>query len=189
MKYTLGVILVFFLMTATACEKGTAKKVATAAPETVNTFNELNKGTAPDFILSDLDGDLIGFKDNFAGKVVLVNFWATWCAPCRQEIPDLVRLYEKHEKDGFVVLGISVDNLSREEIRRFADSYSMNFPILTNINGEESFKVGYAFADAAGIRFTGIPTTYLVNRDGQIIASYLGPRSEKFFYNEIKPLL
>jgi len=184
MKPLLRIITALFIILIFAnCEKSTAGKIN---PEKINNFSSVESGVAPNFVLSDLEGNLVNFYDEFHGKVILLNFWATWCPPCRTEMPDLVKLQEKYGKDGLVVVGISIDDLTKDQIKEFADNYSINFPILANINGQETYMVGNAFAKAAGIRFNGVPTTFLINREGRIVKSYIGARSEMFFYNDLK---
>lgn len=183
-------LLFTVLILAVVLGCGTGKKQKTDAEiSEINSFSKIEKNVVPNFVLADLKGDMVEFDKEFKGKVVLLNFWATWCPPCIKEIPELIKLHKKYKSEGFSVVGITVDEILREEIEQFVQKNSMDFPILGNIKSQESFNVGYAIAEAAGIRFTGIPTTYLIDRNGKIVKSYIGPRSEEFFYNDIKPLL
>ena len=118
--------------------------------------------TVPDFHLKDLsqtDVDLAGvLKKN---KVVLLNFWATWCPPCREEIPDLIRLQEQHQKDGFTVLGVDVGE-SHTKVSAFAAKIGINYPVL--LDADMSVAVQY--------KIVGIPTSLLVGSDGKIRSAY-----------------
>src|SRR5678810_1302634 len=84
---------------------------------------------APQLELKDLNGRTVRLSD-YRGKVVLINFWATWCPPCRAEMPDLVRLQRQHGKEGLQIIGITYPPESREQVRRFARSLKVNYPII-----------------------------------------------------------
>lgn len=125
---------------------------------------------APDFSLKDLTGRTVKLSD-YKGKVVLINFWATWCPPCKVEIPDLVKVYDTYKKKGFVILAISLDDDPGKVVPPFVVDFkkdkkvSINYPMLV---GDEA--VNDAFG---GIR--GIPTTFLIDRKGVIRKKYIGP--------------
>lgn len=114
---------------------------------------------APDFTLATLDEMEVSLSQ-FQGQPVLINFWSTWCAPCRQEMPELVRAYEAHKGEGFVVLGLNLaysDFLT--DVKSFASEFNMTFPVLLDKDG----------AVAEGLyRIPGLPTSVFVNRDGTI---------------------
>lgn len=137
---------------------------------------------APDFTLRSLDGERITLS-SLQGKVVLLNFWATWCPPCRREIPDLNRVYDTYRDRGVVVLGVSWDELRVEQIKNFVTNYRVTYPILHGTQTELS-QVGKAYA------WEGyLPTTYLIDRKGYVRDVYIGARSEQFFLKGIEPLL
>jgi thiol-disulfide isomerase/thioredoxin len=119
----------------------------------------------PAFTLRDLDGELRDFKE-FAGRPRLLNFWATWCAPCRREIPLLKTFQASQGDDGVQVIGIAVDFL--EETRRYAETAAFNYPILV---GQED---AMAVAESSGLSFNAMPFTMIVSRDGQFLGAYLG---------------
>jgi cytochrome c biogenesis protein CcmG/thiol:disulfide interchange protein DsbE len=115
---------------------------------------------------------------DYKGKVVLVNFWATWCGPCKEEIPDFVKIYDQYKDKGFVILGVSVDD-SPEQLQAFMKEYGMNYPVL---------QMTPEFEDAFG-PFYGYPTSFVVARDGTICLKHLGPLTHAQAEQEIKSLL
>jgi cytochrome c biogenesis protein CcmG/thiol:disulfide interchange protein DsbE len=118
--------------------------------------------SAPDFTLTDLSGNSISLSD-FKGKVIFVNFWATWCPPCRQEIPDFIEFYKENKDSGAVILGVSVDK-STNEVRDFVEEYKINYPIVMATNEMvKDYKPG---------RY--IPTTIIVDTDGMIQGKKVG---------------
>ena len=147
-----------------------------------------NAVKVPNFTLSTTSGEIVEMK-SLLGKVVLVNFWGTWCGPCRAEIPDFVKLYNNHHDQGLEIVGITLTSGSPEKIQAFADQWKMNYTVLTDIKGNETQEATTVFGQATGGPIVGIPTTFLVDRNGYIVKRYLGPRSEKIFYNDIKPYL
>ena len=136
---------------------------------------------APNFKLSTMDGKTVELKQ-LAGKAVVVNFWATWCGPCRAEIPSLVELQTKYAADGaeVVILGVSVDD-PVEKLRPYASQMKMNYPVLVG-NGREDVQ------DAFGPLW-GIPVTVFIGRDGKIAKKHSGIASKEQFEQEIKALL
>jgi len=133
---------------------------------------------APDFELSALDGRRIRLSD-FRGRVVLVNFWATWCAPCRVEMPWLSEFSGRYRDQGLTVLGISVDDGGPERVERFVRERSVGYPILLN-NGNVDLRYG-------GVRF--LPLTFFVDRDGRIIRRVYGIRAHADFETDIRSAL
>ena len=143
---------------------------------------------APDFTLSDLDGEWVSMEQ-FKGKVVLLNFWGTWCGPCRKEIPDFVKLSDKYRSDGLEIVGVTLTSGSAKKIKLFAEKWNINYTLLTDIDGNETQSVTALYGEATGRRITGVPTTFLIDRDGYIRQKYVGPRSEAIFYKDLKPYL
>jgi thiol-disulfide isomerase/thioredoxin len=131
-----------------------------------------------DFTIPDMNGVQVNLA-SFKGKVILLNFWATWCGPCKLEIPDLVELQDQYGED-LVVLGFSVDDTA-EQIRPYAAEYRMNYPVLVGL-GHENVQEAY------GPLF-GIPVTVLIDRDGRIAKKMSGIRSKEQFEREIQALL
>ena len=140
---------------------------------------------APNFTLSDLQGQEVSLND-LKGKVVLLNFWGTWCGPCRKEIPDFINLSKKYKKEGLEIVGITLTSGPPDKIQSFADQWGINYQLLTDINGNETQTVTALYGQATGKRITGIPTTFIIDREGYIRQRYVGPRSEKVFLKDIK---
>ena len=147
-----------------------------------------NAVLAPDFILSTTSGNLVKMSD-LKGKVILLNFWGTWCGPCRAEIPDFNNLHNKYNKDGLEIVGITLTSGSKARIQKFLEQWKMNYTILTDIKASETQNVTTLYGKTTGGPIVGIPTTFLIDRNGYIVKRYLGPRFEKVFYNDIKPYL
>jgi peroxiredoxin len=116
----------------------------------------------------------------YRGKVVLLDFWATWCAPCKIEIPGFVDMYTKYGPLGFVVLGVSIDD-PVAKLKPFAAQFKMNYPVLVGL-GRDDVK------DAFG-PIVGYPTSFLIGRDGRICTQHTGLAPKEEFEREIKALI
>lgn len=132
---------------------------------------------APPFSLIDLNGRKLQLGD-YKDKVVLLDFWATWCGPCQIEIPGFVKLQERYRDQGLVVIGISLDD-SPEPVREFYREYRMNYPVAM---GDERTTELYG-----GI--LGLPTTFVIGRDGRIYSRHVGATAVSDIEEEIKELL
>ena len=184
-------ILLCFL----GCDNGTAqrkieKKSITTSKDTRTNkrVKKVNATVAPDFTLADLEGNWVSMNQ-FKGKVVLLNFWGTWCGPCRREIPDFVKLSEKYKDDGLEIVGVTLTSGPPKRISSFADQWGINYTLLTDIDGNETQSVTALYGQVTGRRISGVPTTFLIDRDGYIRQKYVGPRSEAVFYKDLKPYL
>ncbi|MCJ7457759.1 MAG: TlpA family protein disulfide reductase [candidate division Zixibacteria bacterium] len=118
---------------------------------------------APDFTLKDLKGMELNLKE-FRGKVVLLNFWATWCSPCRIEIPSMVELYKRYKDKGLEIIGVNLDKLGRSGVEQFSKEYNISFPVLLDPAG----KVGTNYGIVA------LPTTFILDREGKILERVTG---------------
>ncbi len=137
-----------------------------------------NAKTASDFTLPALDGKKVSLSQ-FKGKVVLLNFWATWCGPCKAEIPGFVELQAQYKND-LVILGLSVDDPA-DKAKAFADQYKVNYPMVLGLGHDE-------IQDAYGPIY-GIPASFLISRDGKVCKRHLGIAPKSQFEREIKALL
>ena len=140
--------------------------------------SESQGNLAPEFELPKLDGQNVKLS-SYRGKAVLINFWATYCAPCKIEMPWLVDLYKQYQPQGFDILGISMDDVGKDEVERFAKELKVNYTVL---QGNE--KVGDAYG---GIQF--LPETFIVDRNGKIVKTLFGIHSESDFEDGIKQAL
>lgn len=137
-----------------------AADTTAAEPVTVRFFRDPKP--APSFTVTTIDGKTISM-DSLRGKVVLVNFWATWCPPCRAEIPDLVALQKKYA-DKVVVLGLSEDEGSPDGVRRFAEQFEINYPIAMVTPEIQKFFPGV----------NGLPTTFVIDPQGRTVQKHVG---------------
>ena len=143
---------------------------------------------APDFNLADLDGNIMNFSA-YEGQVVMLTFWGTWCGPCIQEIPDFIKLYDEYNKEGLEIVGIAIQSGSPENIKLFSDRFKINYPILTDVNGNESYKAFSDYGTISGVGMRAVPTTFLIDRDGYIVKTYRGARPGNVFLKDLKPYL
>ena len=139
----------------------------------------LSAVSMPDFSLpSVVDGKVVSAND-FKGKVILVTFFATWCPPCRQEIPTLIQLYRDYAPKGFAVIGLSVDEGGPKVVARLVKQEKINYPVL--------------MADRATARafggIAGIPTSFLVNRKGHVVKKYPGYVPHALLARDIEEIL
>jgi thiol-disulfide isomerase/thioredoxin len=134
-------------------------------------------GMAPAWKLQDLAGKTVT-ADDFKGKVVVLDFWATWCPPCRAEIPGYVDLYRKYQ-DRLAVVGVSLDQGGPEAVRAFVAKFGVNYPIV----------MGDSTIEAAFGGFEAIPTTFLIDRDGQIRDKKVGAESAEVYEQKVMALL
>lgn len=135
------------------------------ATVTTGAARALEVVTHPEFTLPDIAGMERSFSE-WQGKNRLINFWATWCAPCRREIPLLKRFQDEQSQNGFQVLGIAVDY--PEQVAAYSESAEFNYPVL--IGQQEAMAV----AESSGIEFIGMPFTMFVGSDGEYLSAYIG---------------
>jgi thiol-disulfide isomerase/thioredoxin len=138
----------------------------------------LKGSLAPEFALQSLDGKAVHLAD-FRGKAVLLNFWATWCEPCKIEMPWFVELQKQYGPEGLQVVGIAMDDASQEDIAKFASKMGVNYPILI---GKEA--VGDAYG---GVQF--LPATFYIGRDGKVVEKVFGLKGRGEIEENIKKAL
>jgi cytochrome c biogenesis protein CcmG/thiol:disulfide interchange protein DsbE len=119
---------------------------------------------APDFVLSGLDGRRYQLSA-LRGQVIFLNVWATWCPPCREEMPSMQRLYRRLQGHDFTMLAVSVDEGGADVVRRFIDRVGVTFPVLLDPHGTVATRYGV----------TGFPETFVIDRQGQVIHHTIGP--------------
>ncbi len=144
----------------------------------VTTLRPTHSHPAPEFILSNLDGKPVHLSA-FRGKVVVLNFWATWCAPCRTEIPWFIALQREYGPQGLQVIGISLDEGGKDAIEPFVQKMAINYPVLL---GDEHVASLYGAAEI-------LPTTYYISRDGVVLALVKGVISKQDVESNIKEAL
>ena len=133
---------------------------------------------APQFALKDINGRTVRLSD-YQGKVVLINFWATWCPPCRAEMPEFVRLQRVHADQGLQIIGITYPPEEKDRVRRFARSLGVNYPIIL---GTRQLKDRFSSDET-------LPLTVVINRDGKVSDIISGILLRQEFDEKIKPLL
>ncbi len=134
--------------------------------------------SVPDFSIEGMDGKAVTNAD-IAGKVVLLNFWATWCGPCKIEMPWFVDFQRKYKDQGFTVLAVSLDEGGWDPVRAFAEKLDFNFPVLLGDDATSN--------DFGGIHV--LPTTLIVNQSGKIVFTHQGLVSKAQYEEEIEALL
>jgi cytochrome c biogenesis protein CcmG/thiol:disulfide interchange protein DsbE len=131
------------------------------------------------YTVKDMNGASVKLAD-YKGKVILVNFWATWCPPCKAELPALIELYDRYKDQGLVVLGISGDD-DAETLRAFASEWKINYPMIVGRDETD-------LMDSYGPIY-GYPISVIVGRDGSVCGKHVGPATKEEFEREIKALL
>jgi thiol-disulfide isomerase/thioredoxin len=149
-----------------------------ARPRDTTLSARLRTGPAPDFSLESLDGKTTHLSD-FRGKAVLLNFWATWCAPCKIEMPWFIDLQKQYASQGLQIVGVAMDDASKEDIASFAKDMGVNYPILI---GKES--VGQEYGGV-----NGLPESFLITRDGHIVDRIIGLHGKAEIEDSIKKAL
>ncbi|MEA3305556.1 MAG: TlpA disulfide reductase family protein, partial [Candidatus Omnitrophota bacterium] len=133
---------------------------------------------APDFLLRDINNKTVRLSD-YGNKVIILNFFATWCRPCRTEIPDFIEIMNDYGDKNLAIIGISLDRGRVETVVNFAKKFNINYPILTN---------GGPVSDIYG-PIRSIPTTFIIDKNGNIARKIIGSRNKLEFEKIIKPLL
>ena len=158
-----------------------ASRVPSAVGEPLSSLPSPREGfLAPDFTLDTLQGEKVTLS-HLRGKIVVVNFWATWCLPCRKETPALEKAYEQYEDSGMVILGMNLtDQDSVSDVESFVQEFKLTYPILLDRDGSVSNLY----------QIEGLPTTFFINREGIIRTVIVGgPMSETFIRSKMETLL
>ncbi len=156
--YKLSSVIVFFVLSAF---NGLTLAAGPLSDLTITPAAQ--RKTAPAFVLENLTGKKSTLAD-YKGKLLLVNFWATWCIPCRQEMPSMEALWQKYKEQGLVVIAISLDEDAKSRVESFKKIFKLSFPILLDPQAiaSDAYKV------------SGVPASYLIDRKGNIIARIVG---------------
>jgi len=171
-------LILFFIAAIVAAMLFAGVRMARKNRANGPTNGQLMGNLAPDFELQGLDGKSMKLSD-FRGKAVLLNFWATYCEPCKIEIPWFVELQKEYGPQGFQIVGVAMDDASTEDIAKFAKEMGVNYPILL---GKES--VGQSYGGVSVL-----PISFSLDRDGKLIAREFGLQSRSVFVDHIKKAL
>lgn len=180
----LGVAIFAIMVTACGTDKSENKRSVSTEPverldsRSVPLYRAERKAKAEDFRVSLVNGNTFQLS-NQRGKVVLLNIWATWCAPCREEIPEFVELRKKYAKRGFEILGVSIDKQGKSVVKPFMEKYNINYPIVID-DGTIMEKYGPTM---------GLPTSYIIGKEGNLQYFATGAITQKELEPRLKKLL
>jgi len=172
MKKLLLLLCIPFAALLSGCEDNQAKPVSSAAIQA--------EKLRPEFSLPDENGKIRNIKE-WDGKVLVINFWATWCPPCRKEMPAFIELQEEYGKQGLQFIGVAIDD--PEKVVDFMDTYGVNYPML--IGDIKAIEVSKSY----GNRFGALPYTVIVSRQGEMTFVQRGELTKEAAEAQIKPLL
>ena len=170
-------ILLLLFLSLMGCGEGDKDVTDTDSITTSTEEEQIDYPQAPPFTLPDLNGNMVRLTD-FEGKVVLLDFFATWCAPCRVEIPGFIELYHKYQSKGFVVVGISTDHFGLEVVKPFVEELGIDYPVL--IGNQEVMKT---------YRVVGLPTNFILDRQGRSRKHHVGIQPKTVFEQGILEVL
>lgn len=132
---------------------------------------------APELVLTDINGNLVNIAD-YQQKIVMINNWATWCPPCKAEMPTLEKYYKAHSDQGFMLLGIEAGDPNKD-VASFVDELGITFPILTDPNT----------TSLTAFRNDSLPSSYVIDRNGNVILAWTGPINRDMLEKYVTPLL
>ena len=175
-----GAALALALLTLPVTPGFTVESFALFGGEVAAAACEADAKPAPlDYTLKDMDGNDVDLA-SFRGNVILLNFWATWCGPCKIEIPGFIELQDEYGDEGFVVLGLSTDD-TPDKIQPFAKEFAVNYPMLVGLDEDE-------FQEAWG-PIWGLPMSFWIDRDGTWCKTHMGIGTKEEFEEDLKSLL
>lgn len=159
--------------------KQATKSMPQLDPYSVPLYKSQNPVQANDFTIKQLNGDSFQLSKQ-KGKVVIINIWATWCAPCREETPEFVDLYSQYKDEGLIILGVSIDKQGKSVVKPFMDKYDVNYPMYIDKSGTVMDKYGPTM---------GIPTSYVIDKQGKLQYFAVGALTRKELEPRIQDLL
>ena len=176
-KHLIFILAIVFGLSIFGCKKNVKVETSTTKKTEAPAEKTESADMAPNFVLTSTTGKNIKLSD-YRGKVVIVDFWATWCPPCRKGIPDLIEL-QKQFKNNLVVIGISLDQNTKADVIPFMKKIGINYPV---VYGDNQVVMDYGSINA-------IPTSFVIDQNGKIVDKHIGlvPKSE--YVNKIKEIL
>lgn len=132
-----------------------------------------------DFTLKDMDGNDVRLAD-YKGRPLIINFWATWCGPCKHEIPFFIDLVEKYKAEQFTVLGVSVDDKA-EDLQPFAKEFKINYPVLVGLGQyqmQEAYEAGFV-----------VPSSWFIRKDGTVYLKHNGTQTREWFETQVRAIV
>lgn len=178
MRLRLALVIVG-LLAAVSCGNMQGENGALASEEAHSGLRSAEKrNPAPDFELKDADGKPVKLSD-YAGKVVLLNFWATWCGPCKIEIPWFIDFEQRYRDQGFAVLGVSMDEDGWESVKPYVKQHDVNYRMTV---GDDMTAQKYGGVES-------LPTSFVIDREGRIVATHVGLVSKRVYEDAIVELL
>lgn len=182
LKCLTGSLMVSFVLAGCSSESqdGSLKNdpLKQLDPYSARLYPAQKKAEARNFEVNTVNGDIFKLS-NYSGKVVLLNIWATWCAPCREETPDLEELYTKYREKGLLVLGVSIDKQGESVVKPFMEEYGVSYPVVID-DGTIMEKYGPTM---------GIPTTYIIDKEGKLRYFAVGALTQKELEPRLQELL
>lgn len=183
-RWTLGLLILVGLLVV-GCNRpvtfpeteGDIPTAVTVEEESTPSEATGERPPAPDFTLETLEGETVQLED-YAGEVVLINFWASWCPPCKAEMPDLQRYYEAYRDEGFVILGVNASE-ERGAVEAFVADHDITFPVAIDSTQEMMGEYGV----------TGLPSSFFVDREGRILGYWPGVLTFDLLEERLTPVL
>ncbi|MCX6639289.1 MAG: TlpA disulfide reductase family protein [bacterium] len=184
--YLIATLVIVALLTISCSQNKKNADTTKASDPPASQVQPANQAgsAAPAFTLTDDQNHEVKLSD-FSGKVIILDFWATWCPPCRAEIPDFIALQKQYGAKGLQVIGVSVDQKGWEVVTPFMQSQGINYPILMSNDGVYTAYQNLLPEEQRG----GIPFTFIIDGKGIIKDKVVGARPREYFESSVKPLL